>query len=357
MEMNEVGTLDIGEQAAELVLRVAAGEAGAEEEIPEFAARSPRHLKEVVLHIALHHDLRELATQLYGQREHVRPAADYSHTVRARTLNLIRWLATTAIAAAVLVLAAVLGLYWYYQPLAAVPGYARSFRLSDGSFLQLNGGSLARAEINGSLRHVKLWTGEALFDVEQDLVHPFTVSAGNAIVHAIGTTFDVHLLASKVTVTVKEGRVELEKHCVSPPNAVAGPAQTGNGTVTLEAGERASVSSDGCVHTRQKLDAAQLDRQLAWSHARLAFRNEPLGNAINQFNRYNRRQLSIRDASIRDVLVPGPGGFDSKDIDSFIAALRLLGVKAVSQQDHRAGNDILLVGSDCQWNGVRCTNR
>ena len=139
-------------------------------------------------------------------------------------------------------------------------------------------------------------------------------SAGNTTLRATGTTFDVSVLSTKVTVPVAQGRVE----------AKAGLPR-------------------------------KLDRQLAWSHERLDLRNEPLKKAVNRFNRYNRKQLLIRDAIVEDVVVPGV--FDSKDVDSFVAALRLLGVKVVSQQGDAGGNAVFLVGRDCEWNGVRCINR
>lgn len=141
------------------------------------------------------------------------------------------------------------------------------------------------------------------------------VSAGNTTLHATGTTFDVSVLSTKVTVTVAQGRVELERHCESSPSGADYHTHPAQGMVTLEAGEQASV---------------------------------------NRFNRYNRKQLLIRDATVEDVVVPGV--FDSKDVDSFVAALRLLGVKVVSQQGD-AGDAVFLVGHDCEWNGVRCINR
>jgi transmembrane sensor len=332
MERTDANVPDITEQAAELVLRAAEGEAGAEEELPQFAARSPEHLKYLLLHIALHQDLGELSARS-------RPAAH-------------RRVAVSVAAALLLGLGMLFGTY---GPVVALPGYARSVTLSDGSLMQLNGGSVAHPEFSGIRRKVTLWSGEALFDVEHDLLRPFTVSAGNTTLHATGTTFDVSVLSTKVTVTVAQGRVELEKHCESSPSGADYHTHPAQRTVTLQAGEQASVSSDGCIHTRPKLDSAELDRQLAWSHERLDLRNEPLKKAVNRFNRYNRKQLLIRDATVEDVVVPGV--FDSKDVDSFVAALRLLGVKVVSQQGDAGGNAVFLVGRDCEWNGVRCINR
>src|SRR5262249_6732348 len=147
--------------------------------------------------------------------------------------------------AAVIVMG-LLGMYAYYRPLITFPDRPDSYRLGDGSVVQLNGGSIAAPRFTGSTRHVTLWRGEAFFDVEHDLIRPFTVSAGKALVRAVGTTFDVRLLPSSVTVTVKEGRVQLEKHCDSDPDK-ANLTKSSDATVTLEAGEQATVSRDGCI--------------------------------------------------------------------------------------------------------------
>jgi ferric-dicitrate binding protein FerR (iron transport regulator) len=78
--------------------------------------------------------------------------------------------------------------------------------------------------------------------------------------------------------------------------------------------------------------------------------------ALNQFNRYNRRQMLIADPQLEVVRIRGV--FDSKDIESFVTALRLLGVQVALQQPV-GGNadDIVLVGMRCRPEGVQCTNR
>jgi len=248
------------------------------------------------------------------------------------------------------------GLYQYYEPLLAFGSDPRSYRLSDGSLVRLKGGSAAYTDFHGNGRNVGLLRGEAFFDVAHDVIHPFTVIAGSMIVRAVGTAFDVHLMPSKTTVTVKTGRIELQRHCESPPNAAAGPVRADLSIMTLETGEQASVSGDGCLRARPRLEPGELDQQLAWSYEKFDFVREPLSSAVNQLNRYNRRQLLIRDPAIREV--PFSGGFDSRDIDSFIKALQPLGIRAVPQQAQGlARGDLGLIGPNCQWNGVRCSSK
>jgi transmembrane sensor len=358
MQTSNRDVAEIAEQAAEFVLRLEGTEEGVQQELSDWLARSPRHLKEFMLSIAIHQQIRKMGAEFQAKTQRHLPESGVGQMETRSRYSLRRPVTASIAAAVVLVVGALLGLYLYYQPLLAFWGPPRSHRLSDGSLVLLKAGSAAYPDFSGTERNVRLWHGEAFFDVEHDVMHPFTVSAGSAIVRAVGTTFDVLMLSSKTTVTVRTGRVELQRHCGSPgpSNAASGSGRNDDKTMTLEAGEQASVSRDGCIHTGPRLDPRELERQLAWSHEKFDFMREPLSKAVNQLNRYNRRQLLIRDPLIQDV--PCSGRFDSRDLDSFIKALQPLGIRPAPQQaGGRQSSDVALIGPNCQWNGVRCNNR
>jgi transmembrane sensor len=351
---------EIAEQAAEFVLRLEGAEEGVERELSDWLARSPQHLKELMLSIAIHQQIRKMGAEFQAKTRQDSTERLPGKMPAPGRLSFSRPVVVCVAAAVVLVVCVLFALYQYYEPLLAFGGNPRSYRLSDGSLVRLKGGSAAYTDFHGNARSVGLLRGEAFFDVEHDVIHPFTVIAGSTIVRAVGTAFDVHLMSSKTTVTVKTGRIELQRHCESPPDAAAVSVRADHSTMAvtmaLEAGEQASVSRDGCVRAQPRLDPGALDQQLAWSHQKFDFMRKPLSSAVNQLNRYNRRQLLIRDPAIRDV--PFSGGFDSRDIDSFIKALQPLGIKPVPQQAQGAeAGDIGLIGPNCQWNGVRCSNR
>jgi transmembrane sensor len=364
MRTSNEDALEIAAQAAEFVLRLEDEEVGVELELSDWLARSPRHLKELRLSIAIHQQIRKMGADLQAKTQGHSTQSDSSKMDRpgGRRMEtpgryaLRHPVALFIAAAAALVVGALFGLYLYYQPLLALSENPHSYRLIDGSLVQLNAKSAAHRDFHGGRRNVRLWRGEAFFDVERDVIHPFTVTAGNAIVRAVGTTFDVLLLSPTTTVTVKAGRVELEGRCESSSNRAADSTRTDDRIVTLEAGEQATVSRDGCVRMRAWLDPMELDRQLAWSHERVDFRSETLRSAVDQLNRYNRRQLLIPDPTIQDVLCCS-GLFDSKNLDSFIKALQPLGIKPAPQRGARQeALDIALIGPNCHWDGVRCNN-
>ncbi|OYU72637.1 MAG: hypothetical protein CFE45_39530 [Burkholderiales bacterium PBB5] len=65
---------------------------------------------------------------------------------------------------------------------------------------------------------------------------------------------------------------------------------------------------------------AQVERALAWQALRLEFQEMPLRDVVAEFNRYNRRQLLVRDPATAAVLVGG--NFRADNAEAFV---RLLG--------------------------------
>ena len=245
-----------------------------------------------------------------------------------------------------LVLACLLGgatlyrLSMKYQALFALTGDARRFTLPDGSLVHVNAGSVIYLERHSPSRKVTLSRGEAFFDVEHDLTRPFTVDVPDAIVQAVGTEFDVNLVSSKVIVTVKSGRVRVEKTCGSDSHSA----------LMLGAGQQAVVLRDQCAVAHRPLSPEELDRLLAWSHKAFIFNNTTLRNAVEQMNRYNRRHLLIWDPAIDQV--PYSGSVDSADMDVFVNTLGHLGIKAIHQvRANGSPGDIALVGPGCSAGG------
>lgn len=217
---------------------------------------------------------------------------------------------TLAIAASVVLTLVVAGVFfattragWQHYE-TRIGGFSRIV-LEDGSVIDLNTDSEVRVRIGARKREVRLERGEGRFQVAHDATRPFTVSAANADVRAVGTAFSVRLRDSKqVEVLVSEGTVAIDaaRQTHTPP---------------VHAGEAAVVLS-GRVSVR-RVEPYQLESRLSWTSGRLQFRGDSLGEAVTEFNRYNRRQLKLADASLARLRVGGT--FNATDPDSFAAAL------------------------------------
>jgi transmembrane sensor len=184
-----------------------------------------------------------------------------------------------------------------------IGGFSRIV-LEDGSVIDLNTDSEVRARVGARQRDVRLVRGEARFQVAHDTTRPFIVSAANADVRAVGTAFSVRLRQRQVEVLVTEGTVAIDASDV----ARAPPVHAGEAAVVMP--DRMSV---------RRLEGPQLESRLSWTTGRLQFRGDSLAEAVEEFNRYNRRRLRLADASLASLRVGGT--FNATDPESFAAAL------------------------------------
>lgn len=183
----------------------------------------------------------------------------------------------------------------------------RSVVLSDGSTVELNARSRMRIRFTEHERHVDLLDGQALFTVAKNADRPFVVESRGTLVRAVGTQFDVYSKTSGTTVTVLEGTV-----AVTPE---AAPSQSPPSLIN--AGQQMVIGAEG---RPKKIHAANPGVATAWTHRELIFDDTPLQDVATEFNRYNRRQLLIRDPSLQAFAIDGV--FSSTDPAALVNFLK-----------------------------------
>jgi transmembrane sensor len=187
--------------------------------------------------------------------------------------------------------AAVLWLRSSVDTYATNTGEQRSITLRDGSVVELNVRSRVSVRFTKQEREVDLIEGQAQFQVQKDPTRAFVVHSGATLVRVVGTEFDVYRKKTDTTVSVLEGRVAVARlNLVAPLESVA-------------AGEQVIVPESGAPATQpQPADAATVR---AWTQHRLVFRSTPLAEVIEEFNRYNVRQMVLRDPDLGGILISG----------------------------------------------------
>jgi len=185
-------------------------------------------------------------------------------------------------------------------------GEQRTIQLADGSTIELNARSGVRVNLTDRERAVTLLDGQALFQVAKDKARPFIVRAGDAQVRAVGTEFDVYRKSDTTVVTVVEGRVETYDRSNSD----------GGSAILVSAGEQLTVSP----HAAGKPTPTDTGVATAWVQRRLIFDETPLSDVAAEFNRYNRRPLSIEDPELQRLRISGV--YSSTDPASLINFLR-----------------------------------
>ncbi|MEM9629843.1 MAG: FecR family protein [Pseudomonadota bacterium] len=160
--------------------------------------------------------------------------------------------------------------------------------LEDGSTIHLNASSAVAFDYSEQGRTVRLLKGEALFEVAKDPTRPFTVEAGDTVVTALGTAFDIRLGSDETDVTVTHNAVlvEFEDPQISP--------------VRLQEGERISYDVNGRLSEVTKADANAV---LAWQSGLLVLDNAPLSYVIEELERrfYGRIVVANEDLANRKI--------------------------------------------------------
>lgn len=223
--------------------------------------------------------------------------------------------------ATLLLVVAVAAHYWLSRPAnrySTPVGGIASVPLKDGSRITLNTATEVQVALSGKERDIELARGEAFFDVAKDAKRPFVVNAGKKRVIAVGTQFSVLRDGNDVRVIVSEGTVRIEDRSQTPaPPVLPLTAAASADAVLLSAGSVAHAGADGVLVQQEPL--TQIEAQLSWRSGFLMFRDQTLAAAAAEFNRYNERQIVIRDPIIAGLKIEG--NFRATNVDAFIRLL------------------------------------
>lgn len=210
-------------------------------------------------------------------------------------------------------------------------GYERVM-LADGSVVELNANSQVRVDLRPDRRRATVVRGEGHFTIAHDSARPFIVSARGVAVRAVGTAFNVRLVANAVEVMVTEGTVAVSDQDTPTPGAA---------TVLVEANERTLVGtaspeqplafSSARSPTVERLSTEALREALSWQERRLVFSETPLRDVAAQFNRRNRLQIVLGDPVV--AARPVGGTFATDNVEGFIRLLEGSGRVRVERRD------------------------
>ena len=233
----------------------------------------------------------------------------------------VRWLAV----AAALVAMVVAGILWRQNDgeiltLSTAVGQQRNVTLADGSVIALNTNTIVDTNLSRHVRQVYLRKGEAHFQVAHDRSRPFYVHAGDAVVRAVGTQFEVRLLRDQhIDVVVNEGRVEVQAAQPVSPAPDTGSHRAIAATVrALRAGQQLSTATPD--YAVMPVSAARLSSELAWREGAIIFDGESLSDAIAEIERYTDARIVVSDPRIAALRVGGR--FRTDDMQGFFDGLQ-----------------------------------
>lgn len=208
-----------------------------------------------------------------------------------------------------------------HRRISAVAGGARVVRLADGSTVRLGDGTILDVDIAGGQRSLRLWQGQARFEVAHEQ-RPFIVFAGGGSVTARGTIFEVALGRSgKVDVRLLQGAVD-----VALPRAPTSPQPP----------IRKLVAGEGVSFVAQPDPAAPAGAKSVPSAAR-EFEATPVAELVALANHGAVRPIRLADASLAGQRVSGRFRVD----DTELLARRLGALFNRSVDTSRAGEIVL----------------
>lgn len=181
-----------------------------------------------------------------------------------------------------------------------VAGEQRHLALGGGVAVELNTRTSIAVRQQGRVAGIDLIAGETAIDMA-DARLPFAVSAGAGRAVGAHARFEVRHLAEQVCVTCVQGLV----HVAHP-----------SGAVTLTA--RQQVSYDGRRLARVvNLDVAGMP---AWREGFLRFAETPLGEVVNEINRYRSGKLVLMATQL--AMRPVTGRFQLDALEKAIAQIQ-----------------------------------
>jgi transmembrane sensor len=218
-----------------------------------------------------------------------------------------------AVAAGVLALTSAI-LVWFYgyaKPATyeTVRGEQRYVVLPDGSSVQLNTLTRLVVRFDERQRRIELPQGEALFRVARDPARPFEVTTPHARVRALGTEFNVYNRREGTRVAVIEGKVRVVSAAKSPQAVESGSFLDLNPQQAADVdthGQVAAVQPAQATHrSSDRSESGWVDPEIAWVRRRIVLDGDRVASAVEEFNRYNAKQIRIEDPALAGLRITG----------------------------------------------------
>ena len=326
----ESGRTAIKEQASLWIVRLDRGDLSPQEthELQQWQARSDFH-REYLEKLARNWDdmavMQELAALFPINGVHT--TSSLGERLRSGFRYLLRPPVWVASSLAIFGLLAVVMLNQPPHHFHTGIGEQASYTLEDGSTVHLNTNTSLDIDYSDERRVIKLHRGEANFNVAKNPERPFVVYAGEGMVWAVGTAFNVRYIDGQndqyIDVTVTEGTVKVYAQ-VEETTAPALIVDASSGQSRLAAKEALvaagkSLQYHKVIKSVQPAPAKQLEQKLAWQQGALVFTGQTLEEALQEIARYTDKKLTIADPSIKGIRVGGH--YKTNDIDSLLASL------------------------------------
>jgi len=185
--------------------------------------------------------------------------------------------------------------------------------LPDGSVVALNSNSklVFPKHFKGDTREVTIY-GEAFFDVKPNPEKPFIITAGNAQVKVVGTSFNVcaYPETETVEVVVQTGKVQVISKITE--------TITGANEVYLIPGEKGTLYNKSSILEKSENSNPNY---LAWKTRDFTFNEVPLDEVFHCLEKTYHVKIKVEEPELNDLILNAQ--FDKKSIDFILNVVGL----------------------------------
>ena len=264
---------------------------------PDASPRTRRKFERWLSRDGRHGRAYDQANRLWGalHQPASKAAVEHEGTIAApapRSKRLARNVARGVLAA----LCLLTWTWWYRGGLddlradyVTVAGGRQRQTLKDGTVIDLNTDTAVAVDMDHGRRSVHIFRGEVYLTVSHDANRPFTATTPNGRILDIGAAFNVRVRESETVVSLIEGEVNVS--VTTDPSAKA----------DLRPREEIAMGQTG-------LGAAatfDVSHTIAWRTGRMVFFQTPLGDVVDELNRYQRGRILILGRRLRELPVTG----------------------------------------------------
>ncbi len=192
--------------------------------------------------------------------------------------------------------------------------------LEDGTKITLNTASRVSVRFTVGARLLHLESGEVHVQVVKDPLRPLSVVAGDYVVQAIGTAFNIELRGDReIELVVTEGTVRIGKQAQAMQEPLTSVEITLPGSATIITAGQELVTGEK-DNVARSISADDVKVKLSWREGNLIFQGETLAEAAGEIERYTGVEFVFVDEDLKEVRVSG--FFRAGDVEGMLAVLK-----------------------------------
>jgi len=305
---------------------------------PDVDKSFSRHIQRLSNHLSRQPKHYETAEQLTAEEQADEPPGQTIYTPLKRTL--LRFSLIAGGIAASLVLVFLITNYTGKRNggnntanvISTRYGSKSKIQLPDGTQVWLNADSKLTysKDFGNQVREVSL-AGEAFFDVQKDVDHPFVIHTNNLDIKVLGTAFNVRSYQNEKTseATLIRGAIEVtlnnspeRKILMKPSDRIV--VQNKAAVNTAPATTKEDVA--GTIYWVGKVDVKEKDNvslETVWKKNSLAFKNETLEDVAGRIGHWFNVKVSIEDEELKKMTYSCD--FKDESLKEVMEALHLTG--------------------------------